>query len=67
MSETTSAGPAVVMLICSFCGKNHKQVRQMVAGPTAFICNECIAVCVDVILGAESPNPRTPTQPKETT
>jgi len=36
--------------VCSFCGKTADQIRRMLAGPSAFICDECIDVCVDVLL-----------------
>ncbi|MBR4359010.1 MAG: ATP-dependent Clp protease ATP-binding subunit ClpX [Clostridia bacterium] len=34
---------------CSFCGKNQDQVRRIIAGPGAYICNECIALCQEII------------------
>ena len=34
---------------CTFCGKTERQVRKLVAGPNASICDECIALCVDII------------------
>ena len=36
-------------LRCSFCGKTHAQVKKLIAGPTVYICNECIAICNDII------------------
>lgn len=36
-------------LICSFCGKNQHEVVKLIAGPTVFICNECVQLCVDII------------------
>jgi len=36
-------------LFCSFCGKNQHDVRKLIAGPTVFICNECVELCLDVI------------------
>ena len=36
-------------LNCSFCGKKQSEVRKLVAGPTVFICDECIELCMDVI------------------
>ncbi len=36
-------------LCCSFCGKNQKEVRKLIAGPTVFICDECIGLCNDII------------------
>ncbi len=37
------------MLVCSFCGKDQDQVRKLIAGPTVFICDECIDLCNDII------------------
>jgi len=37
------------MLRCSFCGKNQHEVRKLIAGPTVYICNECVEVCLDII------------------
>ena len=34
---------------CSFCGKSQDQVRRLVAGPGAYICNECIALCQEIV------------------
>ena len=36
-------------LCCSFCGKNQKEVRKLIAGPTVYICDECIELCNDII------------------
>ena len=36
-------------LCCSFCGKNQHEVRKLVAGPTVFICDECVELCEDII------------------
>ena len=36
-------------LRCSFCNKSQNDVRKLIAGPTVFICNECVAVCQDII------------------
>ncbi len=36
-------------LVCSFCGKSQHEVRKLVAGPTVFICDECIELCNDII------------------
>lgn len=36
---------------CSFCGKARREVRKLIAGPDVHICNECIDLCNDVILG----------------
>jgi ATP-dependent Clp protease ATP-binding subunit ClpX len=35
---------------CSFCGKSHKEVKKLIAGPSSvYICNECIDICIDII------------------
>lgn len=34
---------------CSFCGKNQHEVRKLIAGPTVFICDECVELCMDII------------------
>lgn len=36
-------------LYCSFCGKSQHEVRKLIAGPTVFICDECIELCTDII------------------
>src|SRR5207342_1827811 len=36
-------------LYCSFCGKSQHQVRKLIAGPTVFICDECVELCLDII------------------
>jgi ATP-dependent Clp protease ATP-binding subunit ClpX len=36
-------------LRCSFCGKNQNEVRKLIAGPTVYICNECIDICLEII------------------
>ena len=36
-------------LFCSFCGKSLHEVRKMIAGPTVFICDECVELCMDII------------------
>ncbi len=36
-------------LRCSFCGKNQNEVRKLIAGPTVYICNECIDICIEII------------------
>ena len=36
-------------LRCSFCGKSQRQVKKLIAGPSAYICDECIALCADIV------------------
>jgi len=37
------------MLVCSFCGKAQNEVRKLIAGPTVYICDECVELCNDII------------------
>src|SRR5207248_7776098 len=36
-------------LSCSFCGKSQREVKKLIAGPTVYICDECIRLCNDII------------------
>ena len=36
-------------LHCSFCGKNQDEVKKLIAGPSVYICNECVDLCNDII------------------
>ena len=36
-------------LYCSFCGKSQHEVRKLIAGPSVFICDECVELCNDII------------------
>jgi hypothetical protein len=47
MSADQEKGPPK-LLYCSFCGKSQREVTQLVAGPTVFICDECIDLCADI-------------------
>src|SRR5271167_2109228 len=42
-------GESSELVKCSFCGKSQKQVKKLIAGPTVFICDECIDLCNDII------------------
>ena len=37
------------LLYCSFCGKNQHEVRKLIAGPSVYICDECVELCNDII------------------
>ncbi|MCL5966650.1 MAG: ATP-dependent Clp protease proteolytic subunit, partial [Deltaproteobacteria bacterium] len=37
------------LLVCSFCGKAQNEVRKLIAGPTVYICDECVELCNDII------------------
>jgi ATP-dependent Clp protease ATP-binding subunit ClpX len=44
-----SSGDSKNTLYCSFCGKSQHEVRKLIAGPTVFICEECVELCMDII------------------
>ncbi|MFZ1814506.1 MAG: ATP-dependent Clp protease ATP-binding subunit ClpX [Rhizobiaceae bacterium] len=49
MSKISSGGDSKNTLYCSFCGKSQHEVRKLIAGPTVFICDECVELCMDII------------------
>jgi ATP-dependent Clp protease ATP-binding subunit ClpX len=49
MSKSGNSGDAKNTLYCSFCGKSQHEVRKLIAGPTVFICDECVELCMDII------------------
>src|SRR5947209_20235308 len=44
-----SSGESKTPLHCTFCGKSQHEVRKLIAGPTVFICDECVELCMDII------------------
>jgi ATP-dependent Clp protease ATP-binding subunit ClpX len=48
-TTTTAGGDGKSTLYCSFCGKSQHEVRKLIAGPTVFICDECVELCMDII------------------
>ena len=48
-SKGSSGEPAIYR--CSFCNKDQNEVRALIAGPTVFICDECVEVCNDIVSG----------------
>ncbi len=48
MNKNTS-GDSKNTLYCSFCGKSQHEVKKLIAGPTVFICDECVELCMDII------------------
>ena len=44
-----STGDSTKILYCSFCGKSQHEVRKLIAGPSVFICDECVELCNDII------------------
>ena len=49
MSDTTITNSTDKVLNCSFCGKSQHEVKKLIAGPSVFICDECIDLCTDII------------------
>jgi ATP-dependent Clp protease ATP-binding subunit ClpX len=54
------------VLRCSFCNKNQRDVKKLIAGPTVYICDECVDICLDIIAEEREPEeqkgrPRLPT------
>ncbi|MEM0935662.1 MAG: ATP-dependent Clp protease ATP-binding subunit ClpX [Pseudomonadota bacterium] len=45
----SQGGDSKNTLYCSFCGKSQHEVRKLIAGPTVFICDECVELCMDII------------------
>jgi hypothetical protein len=54
--ERTVGRKLPAALHCSFCGKSQIEVEKLIAGPTVFICNECVAMCNDVIAARPIPD-----------
>ncbi len=48
-NNSSSGGDSKNTLYCSFCGKSQHEVRKLIAGPTVFICDECVELCMDII------------------
>ncbi|MBB3060755.1 ATP-dependent Clp protease ATP-binding subunit ClpX [Microbulbifer rhizosphaerae] len=71
MTDQSSGEDNGKLLYCSFCGKSQQEVRKLIAGPSVFICDECVELCTDIIReevqeSAEGPEGRLPT-PREIT
>ena len=49
MANNSGGGDSKNTLYCSFCGKSQHEVRKLIAGPTVFICDECVELCMDII------------------
>jgi len=47
--KNSSGSDSKNTLYCSFCGKSQHEVRKLIAGPTVFICDECVELCMDII------------------
>ena len=49
MAKDSTTGDGEKLLYCSFCGKSQNEVRKLIAGPSVFICDECVDLCNDII------------------
>jgi ATP-dependent Clp protease ATP-binding subunit ClpX len=49
VAERRRGNGTTQILQCSFCGKTQREVKKLIAGPTAYICDECVALCNDII------------------
>jgi ATP-dependent Clp protease ATP-binding subunit ClpX len=49
--DTPKYGNSSGNLTCSFCGKSQKDVKKLIAGPTVYICDECIDLCNEIFCG----------------
>src|SRR5210317_662850 len=49
MANDSTTGDGEKLLYCSFCGKSQNEVRKLIAGPSVFICDECVDLCNDII------------------
>lgn len=49
MSDDDTTNDGGKLLFCSFCGKNQNEVRRLIAGPSVYICDECVDLCNDII------------------
>lgn len=55
--ESQNSDPAS-SLRCSFCNKKQDEVQKLIAGPTVYICDECVRICIDILLDDDrAPNP----------
>jgi len=46
----------VMELCCSFCGRSQKEIKKLISGPNVFVCEECVALMVDVLREEIDPN-----------
>lgn len=66
-NDDINNGDGEKLLYCSFCGKSQHEVKKLIAGPSVFVCNECVELCNDIIrdenleADASSPSERLPT------
>lgn len=49
MSKDKNSKDDEKLLYCSFCGKSQNEVRKLIAGPSVYVCDECVELCNDII------------------
>ena len=49
MTDKSKESGSGKLLYCSFCGKSQHEVRKLIAGPSVYICDECVDLCNDII------------------
>ena len=49
MGDNKNNGDSTKLLYCSFCGKSQHEVRKLIAGPSVYVCDECVELCNDII------------------
>ena len=54
MAENDGDNKGDKLLYCSFCGKSQHEVRKLIAGPSVFVCDECVELCNEIIREAVS-------------
>lgn len=52
-----AAQPFTARLRCSFCGKSNTEVKKLIAGPTTYICNECVELCSEILAEEDATGP----------
>ena len=63
-NETRNGAHSGRVLYCSFCGKSEHEVRKLIAGPSVYICDECVDLCNDIIREEVHAKPQTKGLPK---
>src|SRR6185369_1536939 len=58
-SEMSKKGNSGDVLRCSFCNKSQRDVKKLIAGPTVYICDECVDICLDIIAEDRKDEPGT--------
>lgn len=56
----TLAAKKEEILHCSFCAKSQQEIKKLIAGPTAFICDECVELCNEILLDTDGSEPLYP-------